>query len=127
MAVQWLWKDKAGSVTFKGLDGTEYEATIYEGNCPFIALYEYKQDGRDMYDMLMFFVDTEHAKSCLGLKKGSDNIYAGQLTKLRINRYHRHFKKIVKWFSEAFDNFTIEIFTETEDGEGTPRETVKSW
>ena len=118
MSVNWSWKAKSGEITGKGINGKEFTASIYEGNCPLIALYEFKEDGKDMYNMYLFFVDDSHAKKCLGLAKNADgkkeNLYK-DIAKIRIDSKHYHFKKIVKWFSEAFPNITIEIYTSEEE------------
>ena len=117
MAVTWSWEEKRGEITSKKSNGKNYVTSIYEGNCPLISLYEFKENGEDMYNMHMFFIDDSHAKRCLGLTKEKDNLYP-DVTKIKISREHRHFKKIVKWFSEAYPNITIEIYTENENEKG---------
>ena len=123
MALRWDWKEKVGEIDFEQTrDGktNTYTLSLYEGNALLIMLYEYNKDGKDMYDMWSFFVDKTHAKKCLGLQKNADgelvNFYDdgwNKITEIRLNKAKsRNFKDIIELFSKAFDNITIEIYTE---------------
>lgn len=126
MSLNWNWKNKCGElVVVQERNGEPHEFTLslYEGNALLIMLYEYKdKEGTDMYDMFSFFVDKTHAKKCLGLQKNGDgeliNLFDEdwqKFTKIRLNKAKsRNFKDIVELFSKAFDNITIEIYTEEE-------------
>lgn len=62
-----------------------------------------------------FFNDAAHMKACFGLDKRKDghNIYAGEWTKLRINKTkYSHTKELVTALAQAFDDITIEVFSE---------------
>lgn len=123
MAIQWQWDDKIGEAVIQQTIGDktkEYTKSIYDGNCFMILLSEWEENGKHMYSLYTFFADEKHAKICLGLTKGYDgtqsNIFDGgldTLLKLRINKKKaRNYKKIVTMFAQAFDNLTIEIYTE---------------
>lgn len=122
MSVNWNWDDKCGELTLtqKQEDESWRECTIsvYNGNCMVVMLYEYKDKdtGEDMYNFWSFFSDKAHAKNCLGLTKGHYNIFDKpyeKITKVRLNKSKcRYYKDLVALFSQAFDNITIEVYTE---------------
>ena len=124
MALNWNWDEKCGEITVRqqNKDGNEeeYNVSLYRGNAFLIMLYEYVgDDGTDMYNLFGFFADKEHAKNCLGLnpKKGYDeNIYNrenGRFTKVRLNKSkYDYTKELVEMLVKAFDNITIEIYSE---------------
>lgn len=133
MALRWDWDEKCGEITFvqkwKNENGEwipkEFTVNLYEGNAFMIMLYEWTDEktGDEKYNMYSFFVDEDHAKRCLGLKKNGDgelnNIFEGGLdtfTKIRINKAKsRNWKKIVPMFAQAFNNMVIEVYTEGEN------------
>ena len=132
MALRWDWNEKCGEITFvqqhKNKDGEweprEYNVSVYEGNCFMIMLYEFKNDaGKDVYNMYSFFAYKYHAKRCLGFNKNGDgeidNMFEGGLdtfTKIRLNKAKsRNYKDIVTMFAQAFENITIEVYTEKEN------------
>ena len=123
MALHWDWKERCGEVTLsqKQEDGTwkDFPLRLYTGNCCLIMLSE--DDEKDTYALAGFFADVQHMKNCLGLNKKDgygDNIYNTEIqriTKLRLNKSKaRYWKDIITAFSKAFDNLTIELFTEVE-------------
>ena len=124
MALKWLWKDKCGEIEVEQTREGEthsYTLSLYEGNAFLIMLYEYKnKKGEDVYDMWSFFVDKTHAKRCLGLQKNGDgellNLFDDtwqKFTKIRLNKAKsKYWKDHVTLFAQAFDNITIEIYTE---------------
>lgn len=124
MSLNWLWSEKMGElIVEQDWDDKkrEFNISLYEGNAFLIMLYEYRNDeGESMYNMWNFFVDKEHAKRCLGLAKNGEgkkrNIFVGgfdTVKKIRLNKTKsRHFKDIVSFFSQAFDDIVIEVFSE---------------
>lgn len=119
MAIQWQWKDKIGEAVvrqFIGDETKEFTKSLYEGNAFLIFLNEWNEDGVDKYSLYTFFADETHAKRCLGLTKGCNNIFTDgydKLLKIRINKAKsNNWKKIITLFAQAFDNIDIEIFTE---------------
>lgn len=128
MALNWLWSEKCGEIDFEQTRDGEtntYTLSLYEGNALLIMLYEYNENGKDMYDMFSFFVDKTHAKKCLGLQKNGDgelvNMFDDgwqKFTEIRLNKAKsRNYKDLVELFSKAFDNITIKIYTEKEEVE----------
>ena len=126
MALNWLWSEKCGEIVVEQTreeKTREYTLSLYEGNAFLIMLYEYNENETDMYDMFSFFVDKVHAKKCLGLQKNGDgelvNIFDDgwqKFTKIRLNKAKsRNFKDLIELFSKAFDNITIEIYTEKDE------------
>lgn len=126
MALNWLWKDKCGeALLVQEYDGERHEFTLslYEGNAELIMLHEYKNEkGENMYEMHAFWVDKGHMKRCLGLEANCDgtkyNIHSegwSKIEKFRFNKAKsRHYKEIIKALVEAFDEITIEVFTEAD-------------
>lgn len=128
MALRWNWNDQIGELTVKQfingkLGDEEYTKSLYDGNAFLIILNEWKEPttNENMWSMYSFFADEEHAKNCLGLNKGHSNIFlegTTRITKIRLNKARaRDWKKIVNLFARAFDEITIELYTE-EDKEG---------
>lgn len=122
MSVNWNWNGKCGEVSVKQMHpkeaDREFTISLYNGNCMVVMLYEYKdeQTGEDMYNLFSFFADKDHAKNCLGLSKGTNNIFDTpyqRFTKVRLNKKKcRYFKDLVALFAQAFDNIDIEVYTE---------------
>ena len=124
MSVNWLWKDKCGEIVVEqkrpnGEPPREFTLSLYEGNAWLIMLYEYKENGHDMYNMYSFFVDKTHAKKCLGLQKNGDgelvNIFDDRdvFKIIRIDKTKcRNWKEIITTFIQAFDTLEIEIYKE---------------
>ena len=97
MALHWQWSEKCGEMLFRENDGKEYTLSLYEGNAFLIMLYEYKDEtGEDYYNMVSFWVDEAHAKNCLGLSKGYDNIYHGEIVSVTFYRSYLTIPKINK-------------------------------
>ena len=123
MSLNWKWNENCGKITVKetyeGEPEREYEVTLYKGNAFLIMLYEYSENGKEMYNLFGFFADKEHAKNCLGLnpKKGyDDNMYNRKyirFTKVQLNKSkYCYTKELVELLVKAFDNITIEIVSE---------------
>lgn len=118
MALNWDWNKRIGTATIFNYD-KEVEYSLYQGNAFLIMLYEYKEDGKDMYSMHNFLVDKDHAKNCFGLSKEyTENIFNKEkykLKKIRINKAkYRYTKELVDMLIKAFDDITIELFIEEE-------------
>lgn len=115
MALHWSFKERAGLVT-EVQNGHEFTLPFYVGNALMITLYEYTDDGKDMYDLMWFFTGIEHAKNCLGLQKNThgekENMFGENgVTKLVIYReWCRDWQKIVDLFVKAFPHIVIEIY-----------------
>lgn len=117
MALNWNWNEKCGEIVLsQTFNGEEKETTIslYQGNAYLIMLYEYTKEDGNYYDLYGFFNDKDHMRRCFGLDKKYDsrNIYE-DWKKVRINRAkYRHTKELVAAISEAFDNISIDLYTE---------------
>ena len=110
MALQWSFSEKAGTVTeIRGEHS--YTFNFYEGNALMIVTHEFVEDGEERYNLQWFFADELHAKNCLGLTKGHDNMfYDGTITSMTIYRAHSHnWKKIIDLFVQAFPQIRIEL------------------
>ncbi len=127
MALNWYWKDKCGELTFsqnyKGEEYKEFTVDLYQGNALLIMIYPYKENGEDWYSMWGWFVDKGHMRRCLGLEKDADglkeNIYnrdGCRFLKIRLNKAkNRYWKDIVTALATAFDDLTIELYSEKEE------------
>lgn len=115
MALNWSWSEKCGEAVFEQR-GKEFTVNLYQGNAYLIFIYEYEEDGNDMYNLFTFWADKVHAKRCLGLEKGYENLYndeRDQLKKIRINK--SKFSKaseMIGLLVKAFDDLVIEIYSE---------------
>ena len=116
MALEWLWSDKFGEFVFQNKNGETRVESLYSGNALLISCYHFERDGHKMYLINHFFNDGEHAKRCLGLVKGFDNIFDNgqeKLVKIRINKAKcRAPQKLLGWFIKAFDELEIELYKE---------------
>lgn len=110
MALNWSFKEKAGTVTQRYGDKMVTQ-NFYVGNALMIVPYEYEENGEAYYNMSWFFCDKDHAKNCLGLTKGRDGMFdSDEITHLTIYReYCRPWKDIVDLFTKAFPKITIEL------------------
>lgn len=120
MAFTWNWNRKIGEAIIYNFD-KDVTYNLYQGNGFLIFIYEYEQDGKEMYNVHSFFVDEEHAKIMLGLKAGSDQKKENymnkpdsyQLKKIRLNKKeYKYTKKLVDMLIQAFDEITIELYSE---------------
>ena len=127
MALNWLWSEKCGEAVivqeYKNCAPKTYILNLYVGNAYLIFIAEWtdKETGRDMYNVANFWVDKDHMKRCLGLSKCGDgsrrNIHT-DLKRIRLNKAKcRYWKQMVAALAEAFDDLTIEIYSETEGEE----------
>lgn len=114
MALNWKWDQKVGTMEIKQGDRT-FEMSLYQGNAFLIILHEYEEDGKQMYSLFSFFADKQHAKNCLGLSKGHENIFdrGNLITKVRLNKTkYVYTKELVEMLIRAFDGIQIEIYSE---------------
>ena len=106
MAVEWKWDCKQGEIYHD-----KWVMDIYGGNAMLIAMYRTDKDG--VYQMPpIFFNDKTHAKRMLGLAKGFDDIFEGNIDKIVLYRDKwdkKPFKDIVELFAEAYDDIEIII------------------
>lgn len=70
------------------------------------------------WSMWSFWVHKDHAKNCLGLTKGNNNIYledwhGGKIKEFIFNKKKSmNYKDIIPLLVRAFDNITIKIVSE---------------
>ena len=120
MAYNWDWKRKSGVFRFDG-----YDYSFYKGNGFMIVIDEFKQGNNDLYHVAWFFVDKAHAKRCLGLEKGSYDMFEGTVEKITIYKENcSNWKDIVELFSKSQKDCVIEIHNKApevkENAEGEP-------
>lgn len=107
MAYNWDFNKKAGTITFDGVT-----RNFYKGNGFMIVLDEWKDEktAEDLYHVVWFFIDKQHAKRCLGLEKGSYDMFEGNVDKIVIYKDHcDNWKDIVDIFTKSQPNIVIEI------------------
>ena len=119
MALQWDFREQSGTVTMSNY-GKPVTLNWYEGNAMMIVLNEWKEDnGEEKYSLSWFFCDEYHAKNCLGLSKGHENMFddSNTITKLTVYRDHcRGWDKVVKLFAKAFPDIEITIQAKAQEG-----------
>ena len=117
--LNWSWEHKVGEVEIFNQDKV-ITYPLYQGNAFLIMLYEYKENGRDMYTMHNFFADETHAKRMFGLDKKWKDTYGKnyynqekyKIKKIRINKgEYGYTKKLVNMLLEAFDDIDIELYS----------------
>lgn len=106
MAVRWEWKEKVGEFTYNG-----YTVNLYEGNAFLIGIEEFKNDeGEDVYRIAWFFADKQHAKRCLGLEKGSYDMFEGLVEHITLYLdKSKHWKDILDLFGKTQKEITFTI------------------
>ena len=118
MALQWDFREKAGTVT-ESVRGNSFTFPFYEGNALMIVTHEFvdESDGQEKYDMRWFFIGVDHAKNCLGLSKGHDNMFGSDgVTNLTIYRANcRQYLKLVELFTKAFPGVTVTLLPDDPD------------
>lgn len=104
MAYNWDWNNKCGELTYEG------KINLYEGNGFLIGIDEWTEGEAEKYRVNWFFVDKEHAKRSLGLRKGYDDMFEGRVEKLTLYMDKSHnWKDIVELFAKSQPNIVIEI------------------
>ena len=121
MSLNWRWNEKCGEAVIQQGE-KEFSVNLYKGNAFLIFLYEYEENGQNMYQLYSFWADKQHMKNCLGLNRKEG--YGGnmfdedgcKLKKIRINKAkYPYTKDLVQALTQAFDDLTIEIFKEEEE------------
>ena len=122
MAIRWQWNEKCGEATFKRETENgwiEQTVNLYVGNAYLIMIYEWEENGEGLYQMFSFWSDKQHMQNCLGLNKKdgyTENIhdtFRDRLCKIRLNKkLCKHAKDIAQALVQAFDEITIEIYSE---------------
>ena len=114
MAITWEFKKPGGEVKFKS--GVVYP--WYEGNCLMICNKEERKDNVINSTPVFFFVNVEHAKSCLGIGNNEGSIFDDEpIEEVTINRkYVRQWKDIVMVLLKGCPGITITIREEAEKG-----------
>lgn len=102
----WSWNEKCGEMTMG-----KYSMNLYEGNALMIMISEWTEEGEDKYQVCGFFGDKEHAKNCLGLSKGHENIYADcPWEKLTLYRSKsKNWKQFIELAAKAFPDIEIHL------------------
>lgn len=108
MSLNWKWSDKYGEVICKGTN-KEWKFNIYGGNALAIFIYEWKEEDIEQYQLQGFFCDKDHAKRCLGISKGTVNIYKDYI-RYRINVNHPKGRILAELLVKAYDNVEIELY-----------------
>lgn len=98
----WSWNEKCGEMKM-----CEHSVNLYEGNALMIMI----EEGSEKYQVWSFFADKEHAKNCLGLNKGHENIYADcPWKKLTLYRSKsRNWKVFMELAAKAFPDIEIHL------------------
>ena len=102
--LKWDFTKRIGYCEFK-YNGERQHWGIYQGNAFAIMCWE----NDTQYQVMTFWADEQHAKNCLGLAKGYDNIYADyEGLYFWLDGNYDVSYKIVKLLRKAKINFTLE-------------------
>lgn len=112
MSVNWLWKNKMGSIQWKNIDGKKITVEVYQGNCLCVMIHTFKKDGKELYEFYGFFNDENHLKRCIGLLKNYDgticNLYKDEWIKWKLNTYYKQSFTIANLLTKA--GFAVELY-----------------
>ena len=61
--LRWDFNEKVGTLVIKQKTDRYYAVNLYKGNALLIMLWEWEENGKDMYNMYNFIVDREHLKN----------------------------------------------------------------
>lgn len=109
MSLNWDFRKMAGCVILK--QGGSWN--LYQGNAYLIMLREYVQDSQEVYELVSFWADAQHMKNCLGLARGTNNIYDDLLegAVVHLNRaYCSHANQIAQALFKSVKDITIHIY-----------------
>ena len=95
----------------------ELEIKLYASNAMLAMIWEHEEeDGVWVRDLYGFFCDKTHMNNCLGLAKGTSNIYnypQHTWKKIALNKdVCKDYAAIVTAVAKAFDNIEIEVYRE---------------
>lgn len=116
------WDNHSGKCTIEQ-NGKEFELNLYAygtSNCFLCAVYEYEdpEDHKTKEQLQWFFMDENHGKIMLGLKKNSSGEKENYMDEMRKITLYKNkctdWKKIMTMFAEAFDKIDIEIRSDAE-------------
>ena len=103
MALTWNWDKKMCKCTMKN----GCELNLYRGNAFVIAIWESDKD--DTYQLAWFFANKDHAKNCLGLTKGYDNIQIDWDT-FELDTSYKETEQFVQLLAKAKEKVTIKLY-----------------
>lgn len=123
MSVNWSWKAKKGTIAWvptkeaKTEGAKPFKWNFYQANCIGCFLYEYKENGKDMYQFETYFNDWESVKRYLGLTKNSygfkentlKELYSTHIVKeITLNTYYKDNLKLAELFTKA--GFKVKLY-----------------
>lgn len=105
----WEWSKRIGYVDVKSKNYGVCRLNLYQGNGYLIFINEDFPDNK--YQVMTFWADEQHAKNCLGLTKGYDNIYTGIWDEMKfwLDGNYDHCFKIARLLKQAKINFILEF------------------
>lgn len=114
MSVNWLWKDKMGSIQWKTRSGETVTVDVYQGNCLCVMIYNYTFKKQEKYEFFGFFHDDSHLKKCIGLMKNYDdeitNLYKDEWISWKLNTFYKQTFTLAKWLTKA--GYPVELYYE---------------
>lgn len=121
MGLMWNFDKRIGIVELTDKQTEQkYEWSLYQGNAFAIMINEKIGDNEDLYRVENFWADEEHAKRCLGLAKGFDNLLTDDVSydyKFILNAEYEHCLKIAKLLRKA--GISFEMFYNAGGATGT--------
>lgn len=98
MAVKWSWKDKMGRITFEDYENNKFVVNIYRGNCLAVLINEWREEGKDKYNVYSFFLDADHLKR---VAKDDPKIFFYKVKTIRLNTYYKESITLLKTFTQV--------------------------
>lgn len=112
MAVTWSWKSKIGSCVYvqheidNKYKNQKFKMNIYEANCLFAMIWEFKKDGKNMYQFQTFASDRTHFERCLKDKCYKDDWF--YYTSWKLNTYYKQSIDIAKLLTKY--GFKVQLY-----------------
>lgn len=110
MSINWNWKDKIGELEVSGIH-RDIILNIYEGNAVMIFLYEYEEDGKELYQMYNFICDVQHLRRCVANGDG----YFADWKELRLHKWSKNIETIASICARAGVRVVFDIKARCEE------------
>ena len=93
MALQWNWKDKMGKLTIRQ-KGKKFNVNIYSGNFLAVFVYEYTDEGNEMYSLYDFFADKKHVSKIISNRK---KLIDDDVVKIELNLWYKSARELLPY------------------------------
>ena len=99
--LRWYYKHRIGDVYARCTDGKVRKCNIFGGNClcVFTQFFKDEKTGKDMEQMLNFFLDENHLKRVM--KNHGSIEPVSNITCIRLNTFYKEAFVLAKYFTKS--------------------------